>query len=68
VQQQSAVQPFVYLQLVFISIFGITIFGEVLRLNVVVGATIVVAAGLFTLWRQRVRAQAEAASRRSAQT
>jgi drug/metabolite transporter (DMT)-like permease len=62
------VQPFVYLQLVFISIFGITIFGEVLRLNVVVGATIVVAAGLFTLWRQRVRAQAEAASRRSAQT
>ena len=42
--------------------------GEVLRLNVVVGATIVVAAGLFTLWRQRVRAQAEAASRRSAQT
>jgi drug/metabolite transporter (DMT)-like permease len=62
------VQPFVYLQLVFISIFGITIFGEVLRLNVVAGATIVVAAGLFTLWRQRVRAQAEAASRRSAQT
>jgi len=53
---------------VFISIFGITIFGEVLRLNVVVGATIVVTAGLFTLWRQRVRAQAEAASRRSAQT
>ena len=66
--EASAVQPFVYLQLVFISIFGITIFGEVLRLNVVVGATIVVAAGLFTLWRQRVRAQAEAASRRSAQT
>jgi drug/metabolite transporter (DMT)-like permease len=68
VAEDSAVQPFVYLQLVFISIFGITIFGEVLRLNVVVGATIVVAAGLFTLWRQRVRAQAEAASRRSAQT
>jgi drug/metabolite transporter (DMT)-like permease len=68
VAEASAVQPFVYLQLVFISIFGITIFGEVLRLNVVVGATIVVAAGLFTLWRQRVRAQAEAASRRSAQT
>jgi drug/metabolite transporter (DMT)-like permease len=68
VAEASAVQPFVYLQLVFISIFGISIFGEVLRLNVVVGATIVVAAGLFTLWRQRVRAQAEAASRRSAQT
>lgn len=58
--EASAVQPFVYLQLVFISVFGITIFGEVLRLNVAIGAAIVVLAGLFTLWRQRVRAQAEA--------
>lgn len=60
VAEASAVQPFVYLQLVFISIFGITIFNEVLRPNVVIGAAIVVAAGLFTLWRQRVRARAEA--------
>lgn len=56
VGEASAVQPLGYLQLVFISIFGITIFGEALRWNVVVGAVIVVGAGLFTLWRQRVRA------------
>lgn len=56
VGEASAVQPLGYLQLVFISVFGITIFGEALRWNVVLGATIVVGAGLFTLWRQRVRA------------
>lgn len=61
--EASAVQPFAYLQLVFISFFGITIFGEVLRWNVALGAGIVVAAGLFTLWRQRVRARAEAIAR-----
>ncbi len=60
VAEASAVQPFAYLQLVFISIFGITIFGEVLRWNVAMGAGIVVSAGLFTLWRQRVRARAAA--------
>lgn len=63
VAEASAVQPFAYLQLVFISIFGITIFGEVLRWNVAAGALIVVAAGLFTLWRQRVRARAAAIAR-----
>lgn len=55
--EASAVQPFAYLQLVFIALFGITVFGESLRWNVGIGALIVVAAGLFTLWRQRVRAQ-----------
>lgn len=63
IAEASAVQPFAYLQLVFISVFGITIFGEVLRWNVAAGALIVVAAGLFTLWRQRVRAKAEAIAR-----
>lgn len=62
VAEASSVQPLAYLQLVFIAVFGITIFGEVLRLNVVIGALIVVAAGLFTWWRQRVRARAAASS------
>lgn len=61
--EASAVQPLAYLQLVFVSILGIALFGEVLRWNVVIGALIVVAAGLFTLWRQRVRTQAEATAR-----
>lgn len=57
VAEASAVQPFAYLQLVFASAIGIVVFGEDLRTNVAVGAALVVAAGLFTLWRQRVRAR-----------
>jgi len=53
VAEASAVQPFAYLQLVFVAILGVTIFGEVLRANVVIGAVVVTAAGLFTLWRAR---------------
>ena len=51
VAEASAIQPFAYLQLVFASALGITVFGEVLELHVAIGATVVVAAGLFTLWR-----------------
>ena len=49
--EASAVQPFAYLQLVFASIVGITLFGETLKANVVLGAGLVVAAGVFTLIR-----------------
>ena len=58
VAEASAVQPFAYLQLVFVSALGITVFGETLAPNVALGAGVVVAAGLFTLWRQRVTARA----------
>ena len=54
VAEASAIQPFAYLQLVFASAIGITVFGEVLRPNVAIGAAIVVLAGLFTLWRARL--------------
>lgn len=54
VAEASVVQPFAYLQLVFASLIGLTVFGEVLDLHVMVGAGIVLAAGLFTLWRARV--------------
>jgi drug/metabolite transporter (DMT)-like permease len=54
VAEASAVQPFTYLQLVFGASIGVLVFGEVVRPNVAVGALIVVAAGLFTLWRARV--------------
>lgn len=53
VAEASAIQPFAYLQLVFVSVIGISIFGEILRPNVAIGAGIVVCAGLFTLWRAR---------------
>ncbi len=51
--EASAVQPFAYLHLVWVAILGIAIFNEVLRPEVVIGAGLVVAAGLFTLWRER---------------
>lgn len=54
--EASTLQPFAYTQLVWVSFIGVLIFDEVLRPNVVVGAVIVVLAGLFTLWRARVKA------------
>lgn len=57
IAEASAVQPFAYLQLVWISFIGVTFFHEALRTNVVIGACVVVCAGLFTLWRQHVRSQ-----------
>ncbi|MCI2395797.1 DMT family transporter [Aliiroseovarius sediminis] len=51
--EASTVQPFAYLQLVFVSILGVSLFGEELRTNVVIGAAIVVGAGIFTLIRSR---------------
>lgn len=53
--EASAVQPFAYFQLVFASALGMAVFGETLHANVVIGATIIVLAGLFTLWRERVK-------------
>ncbi len=53
VAEASAVQPFAYLQLVFASAIGIFLLGETLRPNVALGASIVVGAGLFTLWRTK---------------
>lgn len=58
VAEASAIQPFAYLQLVFASGIGLVIFNETLRPNVAIGAGIVVAAGVFTLWRQRMREKA----------
>ena len=55
--EASALQPFAYTQLVWVSLIGVLVFGEALHMNVVIGAAIVVAAGLFTLWRARVRAK-----------
>ena len=45
VAEASAIQPFAYLQLVFIAILGVGIFHETLKPNVIVGAGVVVAPG-----------------------
>ena len=51
--EASAVQPFAYFQLGFGSLVGIFVFGESIRTNVAIGAALIIAAGLFTLWRER---------------
>ena len=51
--EASAVQPFAYLQLIWASLIGVIIFGEKITTNVLLGACIIVGAGLFTLWRER---------------
>ena len=53
VTEASAVQPFAYLQLIWASLIGVIIFGEKITTNVLLGACIIVGAGLFTLWRER---------------
>jgi drug/metabolite transporter (DMT)-like permease len=52
--EASTVQPFAYLQLVFASMIGVTIFGESLPFSTGIGAGLIVLAGIFTLWRERV--------------
>ncbi len=52
VTEASVVQPFSYLQLVFGSIIGVTIFSESIDLMIIVGSLIVIGSGLFTTWRE----------------
>ena len=49
--EASVVQPFAYLQLVFVMGMGVAVFGEPLEWPVVLGAIVVVGAGLATLLR-----------------
>ena len=55
----SAVAPFFYLSLVWASILGFAIWGEVPTLSLVIGSAVVVASGLFLLWRESNARQAK---------
>ena len=57
IAEASSLQPFSYLQLLFASIIGVAIFGEVITLPTLCGAAIIVAAGLFTIWRERLKSR-----------
>jgi drug/metabolite transporter (DMT)-like permease len=61
----AAVQPLTYLQVVLAAIIGVSVFGETLNLNTVVGSVIVVGAGIFTIWRESVVARRRAAETRT---
>ena len=51
--EASVVQPFAYLQIVFVAMIGVTFFDEALMPHVVLGVAVVVAAGIFALILQR---------------
>jgi len=56
----SAVVPFQYLSLVWAMIFGFALWGDVPTWSLLVGSAIVVASGLFLLWRESRPARATA--------
>jgi drug/metabolite transporter (DMT)-like permease len=49
----SIVQPFRYLRLIFLLIFGVVIFGERPSLSILVGAALIILSGLYTIMRER---------------
>lgn len=51
--EASRVQPYSYLQLVFVTGIGMAVYGETLELPVAIGSVIVVAAGLYALSLER---------------
>ncbi len=51
----SVLAPFSYTQLLWVSILGFVIFGEIPDIWTVVGAVFIVASGLYTAHRERVR-------------
>jgi drug/metabolite transporter (DMT)-like permease len=55
--EASALQPFSYSVLIWATIVGFTVFGDLPDLFTVLGALIIVASGLYAFYRERVRAQ-----------
>jgi drug/metabolite transporter (DMT)-like permease len=51
----SAVVPFNYLSLVWASLLGFAVWGDVPTADLLIGSAIVVASGLYILWRETVR-------------
>lgn len=61
----SLVAPFFYLQLVWSAILGFLVFNDVPASNTVLGAAIVVSAGLIVHWRERVLARHQSIKEKS---
>jgi len=51
--EAARVQPYAYLQIVFVTLIGLSIYGEVLELPVALGTLVIVAAGLYALSLER---------------
>jgi len=51
----SLIAPFQYTQMIWAVLFGVLVFGDVPQPSFWLGMTVVVATGLYTLWRETVR-------------
>jgi drug/metabolite transporter (DMT)-like permease len=51
----SVLAPFSYTQLVWVSVLGFFVFGEIPDLWTIAGAAVIVCSGLYTAHRERVR-------------
>jgi drug/metabolite transporter (DMT)-like permease len=51
--EPSLLAPFDYVAMVWAALLGFVVFGEIPKQRVLLGATIVVASGLFIIWRER---------------
>jgi drug/metabolite transporter (DMT)-like permease len=54
----SAVTPFYYLTLVWAMVIGFFVWGDVPTIGLLIGSAIVIASGLFLLWRETLRQRA----------
>ena len=55
VADAATTQPFAYFHLLFVSLIGLLVFGESMDSMMFVGASIIVASGLFTIWRSNTK-------------
>ena len=53
----SAIMPFRYSRIVFLLILGVLLFGESPSLSILLGSVLVIASGIFLMWREHVVAQ-----------
>lgn len=53
----AAVAPFEYVQLLWAALIGYAVWDELPAVNVWIGAAVVVASGLYVIWRERARAE-----------
>ena len=51
--EAARVQPYAYLQIVFVTLIGLAVYGETLALPVALGTAVIVAAGLYALSLER---------------
>ena len=62
--EMGVIAPFEYVSMILALVLGYSIFGEVPTRSMLVGAALIVSAGLFIIWRERRLGIQRAASRK----